>query len=448
MNMQARSIKLAVTAAFAALFFALTAPAQATTIERVVSPGGIEAWLVREPAVPVIAMDFSFRGGSNQDPVTKSGLAYMVSSMLDEGAGDLDANAFNRLMQENALELRFNASRDHFSGSVRVLRDRQAQSFDLVRLALTAPRLEAEALERVRAQVLSSLRRETTSPGDIATRLWWKTAFPNHPYGRPNNGSLESVPLLTPDDLRSYVKRVFARDNLKVAVVGDIDAATLGPLLDRVFGALPAKSNLSPVPQAPPQAAGRRIVVDLDVPQAVLSLGGTGISRKDPDFIPAFIVNHILGGGSFSSRLYNEVREKRGLAYGVYSYLLPLDHSALFMSSTQTRADRAGEALDLIEAEIRRMAAEGPTEDELAKAKAYLKGSYALAFDTSTKIAGALLAIQTAELGIDYIDKRNGLIDAVTIADTKRVAKRLAAGGLLVTVVGRPKGITSKDNGG
>ena len=287
------------------------------------------------------------------------------------------------------------------------------------------------------------MRRETTSPNDIASRTWWKTAFPHHPYGRPNNGSLESVPQIMVDDLRTYVRRVLARDTLKVTVVGDIDAAELAGVLDRLFGDLPPKSDLVPVAPVPLQAAGRRIVVDLDVPQAVLSLGGAGISRKDPDFIPAFVVNHILGGGSFTSRLYNEVREKRGLAYGVHSYLLPLDHTALFMTGTQTASAHVGEALKIIEAEIHRMAEEGPTEDELAKAKAYLKGSYALAFDTSSKISAALLRIQIDDLGIDYIDKRNSLIDAVTIADARRVAKRIAAGGLLVTVVGRPIGVNS-----
>jgi zinc protease len=438
--MRIATIRVALVAALALL----AAPAQATNIERVISPGGIEAWLVREPSVPVIAMHFAFQGGANQDPASKPGVAYMTAALLDEGAGPLDANAFHQKLEEHAVELRFSTGLDHFNGSVRMLKDQQEQAFELLRLALNEPRFEAQAIERIRGQVLAGLRRETTSPTDIATRVWWKTAFPDHPYGRPTNGTLESVPLLGAEDFKTYMRRVIARDRLRISVVGDIDAVALGRVLDRVFGALPAKSELVAVAPVPLQAVGRRIVVDLDVPQAVLTLGGIGIARKDPDFIPAFIVNHILGGGSFTSRLYNEVREKRGLAYGVYSYLLPLEHTALFMTSTQTRADRTGEALELIEAEIRRMAEEGPTEDELAKAKAYLKGSYALAFDTSSKIAGALIAIQTSNLGIDYIAKRNGQIDAVTIADARRVAKRLAAGGLLVTVVGRPKGVTSK----
>lgn len=445
MNLRIPTLHFA--AALIAAFVAGT-PAQATTIERVISPGGIEAWLVREPAVPLIAIDFAFKGGANQDPQLKPGVSNTVASLLDDGAGDMDARAFHQRVEELALELRFSSSRDHFFGSVRMLKDKQDASLDLVRLALTSPRFDGDAVERVRAQILSSLRRATTSPNDIATRVWWQTAFPDHPYGRPSNGTLESVPLITIDDLKAYHRKVLARDGLKVAVVGDIDAATLGRTLDKLFGALPAKGELTPVPIAKMQAVGRRIVVDLDVPQSVLAFGGMGLTRKDPDFIPGFIVNHILGGGSFSSRLYNEVREKRGLAYGVYSYLAPMEYSGLFMGGTQTRSDRTGEALELIEAEIRRIAAEGPTAEELAKAKAYLKGSYALGFDTSTKIASQLLRIQIDDVGIDYINRRNGLIDAVTLEDAKRVAKRLAEGGLFVTVVGRPTGLSSKEPGG
>ena len=426
----------------------LHAPARATTIEKVVSPGGIEAWLVREPAIPLIAMDFAFKGGADQDPAGKPGVGYLTSGLLDDGAGDLDAKAFQQRLEENAIEMRFATGRSHLQGSVRMLKERQEQGFELLRLALTAPRFDADALERGRAQALAGLRRETTSPNDIASRVWWKTAFPDHPYGRPTNGTLESVPQISTDDLKAYARRVLARDTLKVAVVGDIDAASLGKVLDKVFGALPEKAELNPVPTVTMQAVGRRIVVDLDVPQAVLSLGGVGLARKDPDFMTAFVVNHILGGGSFTSRLYDEVREKRGLAYGVYSYLLPLDNAALVMAGTATRADRAGETLQIIESEMRRLAKDGPTAAELAKAKAYLKGSYALRFDTSTKIAGQLLQIQIDELGINYINERNKQVDAVTLDDAKRVAKRLFSGDFLVTVVGRPKGLESKEPGG
>jgi zinc protease len=436
--------------AAAALTAALVAvsPAQAgTKIERVVSPGGIEAWLVRETSVPLVAMEFAFRGGASQDPADKPGVAYMAASSLDEGAGELDAKAFQHLIERNAISLSFRANRDDFRGSLKVLSDRKEVGFDLLRLALTQPRFDAEPVERIRAQMMTALKRETTSPSDIGSRLWWRTAFPDHPYGRPTNGTLESVPNIQRDDLKALTGRVLARDNLKVGVVGDIDAKELGLVLDRIFGALPAKSELHSVPDTKLASVGRTLEVELDVPQTVVSFGGIGIARKDPDYIPAFIVNHILGGGSFSSRLYREVREKRGLAYSVYSYLLPLDATSLFMGGTQTRTDKSKEAVGLIEEEIKRLAQSGPSEDELDKTKSYLKGSYALNFDTSTKIAAQLVQLQVDELGMDYWERRNGLIDAVTLEDVRRVARRLLDGGVLVTVVGRSQPIPTKQGG-
>lgn len=428
--------------AVAILSAPLAWPAAATTIERVVSPSGIEAWLVREPSVPLIAMNFAFRGGASQDPADKPGLATMAAGLLDEGAGDLDSRTFHERLEAKAIELGFTAGRDHFGGSVRTLTENKDEAFDLLRLSLTAPRFEQVDIDRVRNQVLSMLRREAMNPNDIAYKRWWQTAFANHPYGRPMRGTPESVAAIGADDLKTYVRDVFARDTLKISIVGNIDAAAAGALVDKVFGTLPAKALLQPVANADPQELGRRIIVDVDVPQSVVVIGGSGIARKDPDFMAAYIVNHILGGGSFSSRLYREVREVRGLAYSVYSSLVPLQHAALFMSSTATRTDRAGQTLDVVEKEIRRIADNGPTEDELAKAKSYLLGSYALNFDTSSKIAGQLVAIQLDDLGIDYINKRNDLINAVTMADVKRVAKRLLDGGLLVTVVGRSPPVT------
>jgi zinc protease len=426
-----------------AVFFALTSLAHATKIERVVSPGGIEAWLVHDKAVPLISLDFAFRGGAIQDPGEKAGTANMTMDLLDEGAGELDSKAFHERVEENAIQLGFNTGRDHVRGYLRTLIENRDEAFELLRLALTAPRFDTQEVERVRAQIVARLTRETTSPNEIGGKRWWATAFPHHPYGRPVAGTLESVAGIGADDLRAYAKRVFARDNLKVAVVGDIDAAAVGPLLDKVFGALPAHADLDTVAAARPEGLGKRIMIPLDVPQAVVTFGGPGIPRKDPDFMAAYIVNHILGGGAFSSRLYREVREKRGLAYSVYSSLVWLDHAAMFMGGTGTRAERAGETIEVIEQQIRRLADSGPTDEELAQAKSYLKGSYALGFDTSAKIAGQLVQIQLDDLGIDYIDRRGGLIDAITIDDVRRVAKRLLDDGLLVTVVGRPQGVSA-----
>ena len=438
-------IRVAVTTALVFALAATPLPAHATTIQRVVSSGGIEAWLVQEPAVPLIAVDFAFSGGSAQDAPGKGGTANLVASLLDEGAGDLDSKAFADRLERKAIEMNFYAWRDNLGGSMRTLTENRDEAFDMLRLALTAPRFDPSDVELNRAQILSQLRRQSTDPGDIASRRWWETAFEGHPYGRPVDGTQETVPNITIGDLKSYAHRVLARQKLKIAVVGDIDAETLKTLLDRVFGALPAKPDLAPVANVTPQGLGRTITVSLDVPQAVIDFGCPGIARHDPDFMAAYLVNHILGGGSLDSRLYQEVREKRGLAYSVSNSLIWLDHSSLFLGGTATRADRAGETLDLVQKEIHRFAEQGPTAAELAEAKSYVTSSFALNLDTSTKIASLLVQLQLDNLGVDYFQRRSAMIDAVTLDDARRVAKRLLDDGMLVTVVGKAEGVASAD---
>jgi zinc protease len=434
-SMRSRAIA-ALAVAF--LFGAAASASAATAIERVVSPSGIEAWLVREPATPLVAIDFAFRGGADEDPGDKPGVAHMVADLLDEGAGTLEGNAFHEQLERHAIEMSFGAGRDFFRGSLRTLAEHRDTAVDLLRLAVNEPRFDDEAIERARIQILTTIRRASTSPQEIASLRWWGAAFPGHPYGRQLRGTLDSVPQISADDLKAYTKRVFARANLKIGVVGDIDAATLGRMLDEIFGALPQTAELRSIPEAAPQGLGRFIRVNLNVPQTVIQFGGPGLLRRDPDFIAGALVNHVLSGGSLSSRLYREVREKRGLAYSVSTGLYPFDHAGVFSGATATRFDRAEETLEVVSREIARLATDGPTEEELAKAKSYLKGAYALNFDSSSKIAGQLVQLQLDDLGIDYVERRKDLIDAVTLDDARRVAKRVLQGPLLFAIVGRP----------
>ena len=409
----------------------------ATKIQHLISPGGIEAWFVQDATVPLIAMEYAFGGGAAQDPADKPGVANMVASLIDEGSGDLDSKTFHERLDRRAIELSFSATRDYFRGSLRMLKDNKDEAFDLLHMALTSPHFDPTDVERIRSQIISGLHRDTTNPNALAGRKFLEIAYGDHPYGRQASGTLESVPTITVADMKDYVRRVIAKDTLKIAVVGDVDPATLGKLLDQTFGGLPAKASLTPVPDIVAAKPPQRAFVPLDVPQTVISFGGPGIMRHDPNFMAAYVVNHIIGGGGLSSRLYHEVREKRGLAYSVYQTLLWMDHSALFIGNTGTRADRAGETLDAVEKEIRRMADEGPTQQELDEAKSYLKGSQMLQLDTSSKLASGLLQYQLDRLPIDYLEKRNAIVDAVTLADAKAIAKRLWGQGLLTVIVGR-----------
>src|SRR6478735_7661936 len=419
------------------LSLASTPSHAAAKIQRLVSPGGIEAWFVQDATVPLIAMEYAFGGGASQDPAGKPGVGNMVAGLLDEGSGDLDSKTFHERLERRAIELSFSSSRDTFRGSLRMLKDNKDEAFDLLQMALTSPRFDAADVERIRAQVTSGLRRDSTNPTSLATRKFLEVAFGDHPYGRQANGTLESVPRIDVADMKDYVRRVLARDTLRIAVVGDVDPATLGKLLDQTFGGLPAKASLTPVADVEAAKPPQRAFIPLDVPQTVVTFGGPGFKRGDPNFMAGYIVNHIVGGGGLSSRLYREVREKRGLAYSVYESLLWMDHSALFIGNTGTRADRAGETVDAVTKEVRRMAEEGPTQQELDEAKSYLKGSQMLALDTSSKLASALLQYQLDRLPIDSIEKRNVIVDAVTLGHTRKAARRLWGQGLLTVIVGR-----------
>jgi zinc protease len=422
-----------------------SAPSHAAAkIQHLISPGGIEAWFVQDATVPLIAMEYAFAGGASQDPADKSGVGNMVASLIDEGSGDLDSKSFHEHLDRRAIELSFAVTRDYFRGSLRMLKDNKDEAFELLRTALTSAHLDGNDVERIRSQIMSGLRRDTSNPNSLASRKFLQVAFGDHPYGRQASGTLDSVPTITIDDMRDYIRRVLAKDTLKVAVVGDVDSATLGKLLDQTFGALPAKASLTPVPDIVAAKPPQRAYVPLDVPQTVITFGSPGVARHDPNFMAAYVVNHILGGGGLSSRLYREVREKRGLAYSVYGALLWMDHSALFIGNTGTRADRAGDTVDAIDKEIRRMAEEGPTQQELEEAKSYLKGSQMLQLDTSSKLASALLQYQLDRLPIDYLEKRNAIVDAVTLNDAKQAAKRLWSQGLLTVIVGRTPQATAQ----
>ncbi len=422
------------------LFVLVALPAQAVTVERVVSPGGIEAWLVQDHSNPIIAMDVAFRGGASVE--AKPGLANMVSGLLDEGAGPLDSQTFQGKLDDLAISLGFQTGKDNFRGSLKTLTENRDVAFDLFRLALTEPRFDKEPVERVRGQVLTQLARELQSPETVAQRAWFKLAFAGHPYAIPVRGEPETVKAVTVADLRGYAKTWLARQDLVVGVVGDITPQQLGTLLDKTFGALPAKHPAINVPETSPKAPGKVEVISRDNPQSVAVFGEAGIKRADPDWYAAYVMNYILGGGGFSSWLTEEVREKRGLAYSVYSYLAPFDRAGLITGGVATQNARTGESVKLIKEQWQRMGSVGPDEKQLADAKTYLTGSFPLQLDSTDSIAGLLVAMQIDKLGIDYLDKRNGYINAVTLDDVKRVAgKLLNPDALTFVVVGKPEGL-------
>ncbi len=432
-----------VTAIFLIVAALAAAPARALPIERVVSPEGIEAWLVEDHTVPVVSLGFLFRGGAGLDPQGKAGLASFVAGMLDEGAGDLDSQAFQQRLADLSISLHFSAGLDTFSGSLRTLSENREAAFSLLRLALTEPRFDSKPLERVRSQILTGLVLDDERPEIIASRVWFGAAFPDHPYGRPNEGTQDGVAAVTADDLRRFVRERLGRDTLIIGVAGDITAGELVPLLESTFGGLPARAEPYELAETNPSGGGV-IVVERDIPQSVVAFGESCLKRDDPDYFAAGLLNYVIGGDSFISRLGSELRVKRGLTYSVYSYLLPYAHTGLLLGGVSTENSRVAESLGLIRVEWRRVAAQGILEHELEGAKSFLIGSFPLRLSSTGNIAQMMVSFQYHDLGIDYMERRNELINSVTREDIRRVARKFfRADDLLFVIVGRPEGISA-----
>lgn len=426
----------------------LAAAPRSVPIQAVTSPGGIHAWLVEDRTAPVISVEALFRGGATLDPPGREGLARLTMDLLDEGAGDFDARGFMEARDAVAAAYRFAAGLDTLTVGMRSLaapadRDRAA---DLLALALSRPRFEPAAVERVRAQTLAALSRDAETPSAAAAEAWRKLAFADHPYARGARGTPAGIAAIGRAEIVAFPAQRLTRDRLIVGIAGALTAAEAGLLLDRLFGALPATAPDGP-PLNPPTArlaqGGHVLVIDRPGPQTYLLFAQPGLARMDPDYDAALILNHILGGGGFTSRLTEELREKRGLTYGVSTGLSGQERAPLLSGGGSVRSEQAGEALALIRDVWRGLAEHGPTEAEVAEAKTYLTGSLPLQLESTPAIAGALTALQRDGLPIDTLDRRAQQIAAPSRDDVARVARRLLRlEDLLVVAVGRPVGVS------
>ena len=425
---------------FAALI-AAAMPARAVDIEEITSPGGIDAWLVAEPSIPFTALEIRFKGGASLDRDGKRGAVNLMTGLLEEGAGDLDAQGFAKARQDLAASYGFNVYDDTLSISAQFLTENRDEAVALLKTALTEPRFDDSAIERVRGQVLSIIASDQKDPSYIAGARFDEMAFGDHPYGSDMNGTADSVAALTREDIVAAHGDVMARDRMFVGAVGDITGDELGTLIDDLLGDLPEVGADMP-DEAEYLLSGGVTVVDFNTPQSVALFGHEGIRQDDPDFFAAYVLNQVLGDSGLTSRLMEEVREKRGLTYGIYSYLAVKDHAELYLGSVASSNDRIAEAIEVTRAEWADVAANGVTEDELARAKTYLTGAFPLRFDGNDTIASIMVGMQMDGRPTSYLDTRNGKIEAITMEDIKRVAARLLQPeDLHFVVVGQPEGL-------
>jgi zinc protease len=423
-----------------ALGLALAASrAEAIEIKQVTTPLGIEAWLVEDSSAPVVALSFSFASGSANDPKGQKGLTSVTASLLTDGAGPLDAQAFKQRQEDASVALGFGASLEHVGGTLRLLSAHRDEAFELLRLAVTAPRFDSDRVEQRRAQMIAGLSQAEQRPAAVAQRTMMATVFAGHPYGASASGVREDLQTLTVQQIRDRAASMLTRNGLIVAAVGDIDAAELSRQLDRAFGGLPAGPARGALPEWTPPLEPRIVNVERPVPQSSVLIALPAIPRDDPDWHAAVVMAHILGGGQ-QSRLFTEVREKRGLAYSVSAALRSQRRASLLVVSTGSAGEKVAATLRVIKAELVRMR-DGVTDQELADARTYLSGSLALLLDSSGSVASLLHGLQVDRQARDYLDRRAALIGAVKAEDVRRVARRILREEAMTTVVvGKPTG--------
>ncbi|WP_213685513.1 pitrilysin family protein [Roseicyclus sp.] len=433
-------IKPLIVAAFAALF---ALPATATIeIEDVTSPGGISAWLVEDRSIPFVALEFWFIGGATLDAPEARGATHLMMGLLEEGAGDLNAQDYAAAVEGLAAGFSFESYRDAVVVSARMLSQNRDTAADLLRAAISTPRFDQDAIERVRAQVLAIIQSNARDPEEIAAATFNTLAYGDHPYAFAQEGTAESVAALSRDDILTAHRAALTRGRVVVGAAGDISAAELGQLIDHILGDLPAEAPPRPGP-ADFALTGGITVVDFPSPQSVAFFGHAGIERDDPDFFAAFVLNQILGGSGFRSRLMSEVREKRGLTYGIGSFLSLADLSPGMLGQFSSSNDLVGQAIDVVKAQWADLATNGVTQEERDAAIRYMTGEYPLRFDGNATIAGILAAMQSDEIPVDYVTNRNAYVEAVTLEDLRRVAARLLRpDDLHFVVVGQPEGLS------
>jgi zinc protease len=434
---------LAVLVALVVLVCAVPGLALAVEIKTVTTPLGLRAWLVQDKSAPALSLSFSFDGGTASDPAGKLGLTTLVSALLSDGAGSFGAQTFLLRQEEAGASISFAASLDRLGGALRVLSANRDDGFELLRLALSEPRFDPEMLEQRRAQMVAALNQAKQRPGSVAARTLMEAEFAGHPYANNPDGTVEDVKGLTVADLRARAAALLMRTRLVIAAVGDIDETELARQLDRTFGGLPIGAPQPALPDWRPPTANRTIVVERPMPQSTALLGLPSLTRDDPDWYALLVLNHVLGGSGQQSRLFNEVREKRGLAYSAASSVRAYRKAGLLVISTASANERIAQSLDVIRAELSRLGEQGPTEEEFTNAKTYLAGVLALSLDSSAAIASLLHSMQIDGLAPNHLEKRDALIAAVTIDDVRRLARRLLDQNRMITVVvGKPVGLS------
>ncbi|MBF0470931.1 MAG: insulinase family protein [Gammaproteobacteria bacterium] len=417
------------------LFWSISLMA-APQIEQWQSEGGAAIYFVAAPELPMVDIEISFAAGSGYDG-DLPGLANFTASMVEEGAGTLDADAIAEGFDRLGAGFSASADRDRISLSLRTLTQPQLlqQALQLYRLLLTEPTFPASAVERVREQILVSLTAAEQSPASIASRRFYAALYADHPYAHPVSGDKKRVAAITAKEMQQFYQRYFVQKNATVAVVGALSRSEVEEIVRELLSPLPPGEAASPLPEVIAPEQGARIEIAYPSSQTHILWGQPGYRRGDPDKFALYVGNHILGGSGLTSRISEEVREKRGLSYSAYSYFVPYRQPGPFTLGLQTKNAQREEALSVLQQTLTRFIEKGPEEKELVAAKRNITGSFPLNIDSNSDLLAYLSVIGFYQLPLDYLDTFPQRVEAVTVEDIRRVFRKRIDPRKMVTVL-------------
>jgi len=419
-----------------------TSAAYATAdVHEVVASSGFKALILEDHQLPVVSVQIVFRkSGHAFDPQGQEGLSHSVSELLDEGSGNLSGTEFHRQLENAAISLGVSEDSDNFTINIKCLTEHLPKALALVKTAITAPHFDDDAIRRIISDINSERTEKNDEPETLAIITWQQIYYGSKPYGQSGLGTRTSLNTITPNDLKHFVHSHFTQDHLIISAAGDISNKTLKPLLDDFIDALPAKSEPSPVIDASGPATGSVQVIEKPLSQSVAIFGEKSLLRSNPDFYATYVLNYVIGGGSFESRLMKTVREDKGLAYTVYTFLNMNEYSVVLQGYVASSNDHIDQSVAIIRKQLADLRDHGVTQQELQDAKDYMTLSFALKLDSTESLTEFLTTMQLFHLGNDFIAKRNSYVNQVTLADVNRVAKQiLDPDHLTVVIVGHPE---------
>lgn len=391
----------------------------------VVTPKGFKLWLIEEHQVPIVSMAFLFKkAGRGYDTDDKEGLAMLVADVLPHGAGKYDSHDYHETLELNGISLGFNVGLENFSGQITFPSTNIAAAEDVLAETFKSPLFPEDTLKSSKQQFLAALASQKETPQGELGLEFAQILYGNHPYARNPLGNAQDIQNLSREDLQNYVKTMLVKENIIIGIAGDISSDRAAELADNVFSSLAESSDIKELEAPKINLESQRHKIERKTAQVTSSFAALGVAREDKDFYPLYVANYVFGGSGLTSRLSLEAREKKGLTYGIGTYLATDKKTPLILGQFSSTPENYEQMYQILLNEWQKFAKTGVSKKELDDAKNYLLASYNLRFNSTEGLADMLVAMQQYNLGLDFLQKRNGYIKDITLKQVNKAAQR------------------------